>query len=116
MATNSFIPYTPSSKAWSNIQGQAYGNKFYPLQSGHGTQIKMVSPAEGALQRAKLDLKRQLDDAAPHSSPSKRRRSIKVLQKKKKKIKKKLVNKKKKKVTKKKKKKASKKSSKKKKN
>ena len=47
---------------------------FYPLQDGKGSTIQLISPAEGSVQRAKLDLKRQLQDSQDHSVDGKRRR------------------------------------------
>ena len=70
----SYIPYKSSSIAWNNIQGEVYGKTFYPLQEGQGSEIKIVSPAEGSIQRAKSELKRQLTDPDFHSLPSKKKK------------------------------------------
>ena len=82
----SFVPYKPSSSAWNNIQGQVHGKRFYPLQQGSGSSIQIVSPAQGSVQRAKSELKRQMSRAPSQSSPSKKGRnttpSVKAKQKK----------------------------------
>ena len=72
-----FVKYTPSSKAWNNIENETYGQKFYPLQEGKGSSIQLVSPAQGSIQRAKSDLKRQLSESrcqTASGSPKKRKR------------------------------------------
>ena len=69
-----YVPYKTSTVAWNNIQGEIYGKKFYPLQEGQGSEIKIVSPAEGGVQRAKSELKRQLTDPDFHSLPSKKKK------------------------------------------
>ena len=97
----SFVPYKPSSKAWNNIQGQVYGKSFYPIQTGSGgkTNIQVVSPAQGSVQRAKLDLKRQLSQS--NKLPVKRKKATPKTRKKgkpkakKKPVKKKIARKKK---------------------
>ena len=73
----SYIPYTTSSTAWNNLQGEKFGKTFYPLQKGEGSSsIKIVSPVQGSVQRAKSELKRQLTESELHSPPSKRRKKI----------------------------------------
>ena len=72
----SFIPYVPNMDAWKNIQNLRGIKKFHSLQDGKGTPIQLVAPAEGAVMRAKLDLKRQLQSSPDHSPPRKRRKNI----------------------------------------
>ena len=72
----SYIQYTPTDTAWNNVQGQVYGEDFYPIQKGEGGNIQMVSPVQASLDRAKSELKRQLSNPDDHSPPSKRRRHI----------------------------------------
>ena len=66
-----FVLYTPSANAWKNIKSEKYGQKFYPLQEGEGSKIKVVSPAEGSVQRAKSELKRQLSESSQHMATHK---------------------------------------------
>ena len=70
----SFVPYEPSSHPWLNLQQQPYGKKFYDIQKGGGNPIKVVTPAAANVERAKMDLKRQMSENLAHSSPSKRRK------------------------------------------
>ena len=98
-----FVPYKPSSGAWSNIENETYGQKFYPLQEGKGkgSPIQLVSPAQGSIQRAKSDLKRQLSEARCQTgsgAPKRKRKKTTTKKPKKKpvkKVKKKVVPKKK---------------------
>ena len=91
-----YVPYKTGSQPWGNILNQKYGLPFYALQEGDGSPIQIVSPAEGSVFRAKLDLKRQLTENSDHFPESKRRRKTSGVSKLKKKKKPKTKKKKKK--------------------
>ena len=52
-------------------------------QEGQGSEIKIVSPAQGSVQRAKSELKRQLTESIEHSPPKKKRKKPPTAKKKK---------------------------------
>ena len=76
-----FVSYTPSADDWKNLKSESYGQRFYPIQKGEGGSIKLVSPAEASVQRAKSELKRQLSETSSHAmahmTSGHRRRNIK---------------------------------------
>ena len=72
-----YVPYEATASSWNNIHNEPYGKRFYPLQSGQGSSIQLVSPAQGSVLRAKSDLKRQLSESNIHSPPRKQRKKTK---------------------------------------
>ena len=63
----SFVPYVPDTEIWKQLLNHSTLQKFYPLQKGKGSSssINVVSPQEGILERAKSELKNQINNANP---------------------------------------------------
>lgn len=57
----SWETYVPNSSSFHNLDEKRH-KKFYRLQKGSGPAIKIVSPTQDTVERARLDLKRQIED------------------------------------------------------
>lgn len=58
----SYIHWLPSNKAFENL-GEKRGRRFHSVQKGAGPSIQLVSPTQQTVERAKMDLKHQMEES-----------------------------------------------------
>lgn len=56
-----FKPYIPNTDSFKQLD-ESKGRKFYRVQKGRGENVTVVSPTQQTVERAKLDLQRQMEE------------------------------------------------------
>lgn len=55
-------PYIASAQVFEKLD-EKHGKRFYPVQKGGGPSVKLVSPTQQTVEMAKMDIKRQIQEA-----------------------------------------------------